>query len=144
MDKNIFSKVSPISFKKRKGWSISQLESTCPFLSSRRDYFFLRRNFIREESVEKKGFDSRLCLYELSKQIKKLSPGLMRKHSFTSGNVIVDVVACTFLFYRDWLGVQCTMSTRSKSTWFTAKQRQRKKSPMHNLLVNNQPQLSIV
>jgi len=32
----------------------------------------------------------------------------MRKHSFTSGNVIVDVVACTFLFFRDWVGVQCT------------------------------------
>lgn len=47
MDKNIFSKVSPISFKKRKGWSISQLESTCPFLSSRKDYFFLKRNIIR-------------------------------------------------------------------------------------------------
>ena len=33
----------------------------------------------------------------------------MRKHSFTSGNVIVDVVACTFIFIRDWLGVQCTL-----------------------------------
>ena len=35
----------------------------------------------------------------------------MRKHSFTSGNVIVDVVACTFLFFE--IGLVLSVPHRS-------------------------------